>query len=320
MIMRSPFLVLLALTGASALAPVVHAQVVVPNGLATVEGNDSNVNPFSISPPVRYQQVYVGKELQSGWITAISFRLDGAGPAFAPVIYDGVQLTLSSTFAGPDSLSSTLNDNLGGDAAVILQGSVSFSSTAAGDPNPFDITLSAQSPFFFDPQGGSNLLVELVVGSLPGASIVSPLDAQYQVGDSVGRAFCQGAVDCETADFTPDTVGLVTSFTMAIFADGFESGHTDAWSASVSNSGDLTELQCINSAESTLILVGEMTGEYMCRPSEGSCEPGFRQRTDTEESCEAKKGCVFIPGFCYCSPDLVCFCGGGPPPQCVEGS
>lgn len=229
--MRSPILVLLALTGASALAPVVHAQVVVPNGLAAVEGNDGNSNPFSISPPVRYQQVYLGNELQPGWIAAISFRLDGASPAFDPVIYDGVQLTLSSTSAGPDSLSSTLDDNLGGDAAVIFQGSVSFSSTAAGDPNPFDITLTAQSPFFFDPQGGSNLLVELVLGSLPGTPIVSPLDAEFEVGDSVGRAFCQGVADCATADFTPDTVGLVTSFTMAIFVDGFESGNTSMWSA-----------------------------------------------------------------------------------------
>jgi hypothetical protein len=230
---RSPFLVLLALIGASGLAPVVHAQVVVPNGLAIVEGNTSNVTPFSISPPVRYQQVYLGNELQPGWISGISFRLDGAGSAFGPIIYNDVQLILSSTAAGPDSLSSTLDDNLGGDAAVILQGSVSFSSTAAGDPNPFDITFTAQSPFFFDPQGGSNLVVELVLGSLPGIPIVSPLDAEVEVGDSVGRAFCQGAVDCATADFTPDTVGLVTRFTMAIFIDGFESGNTSRWSAAV---------------------------------------------------------------------------------------
>ncbi len=103
-----------------------------------------------------------------------------------------------------------------------------------------------------------------------------------------------------------------------LFADGFESGSTNGWSASVPGSGDPTELQCIDSGDWTLVLVGEWSGQYFCRPAEGPCEQGFLQRTDTEGSCEAKQGCVFDPGFCYCPPDLVCFCGGGPPPQCVE--
>jgi len=106
--------------------------------------------------------------------------------------------------------------------------------------------------------------------------------------------------------------------TPPFFADGFESGSTIGWSATVAVSGDLAELQCINSGESTLILVGEAPGVYVCRAAEGPCEQGFRQRIDTAEMCEAKEGCVFDPGFCYCPPDLVCFCGGGPPPQCVE--
>jgi hypothetical protein len=103
-----------------------------------------------------------------------------------------------------------------------------------------------------------------------------------------------------------------------IFADGFESGSTSAWSAMVPRCDDLTELQCIDSGECTLILVSEMTGEYACRPAEGLCEPGFLQRSDTAQSCEAREGCSFVPGVCYCPPDLVCFCGGGLPPQCVE--
>ncbi len=230
---RSPVLFVFALVGVTALAQVVQAQVVVPNGLESVEGNSSNTAPFSISPPVRYQQVYLRSELQRGWISAISFRLDGASSAFGPVLFNQVRLTLSSTPAGPDSLSSTLDSNLGGDATVIYQGSVSLSSTAVGDPRPFDITLSAQSPFYFDPTGGSNLLVELVLGSESDAPINRPLDTEINFGDSVGRAFCQGAADCATAGFSPDSAGLVTLFTMAIFVDGFELGDTSAWSAAV---------------------------------------------------------------------------------------
>jgi len=231
--MRSPIFGLGALIGASALALAAHAQVVVPNGLEMVEGNTANTNPFSVSPPIRYQQVYLGSELQRGWISAISFRLDGAASAFGPVVYDGVKLTLSSSTAGPDSLSLTLDDNLGIDAKVVFQGSVSFSSDADGNPRPFDITLAAHSPFFFDPQSGKNLLVELVVGSAPGGLMDRSLDTEGAFGDSVGRAKCTGAVDCATAEFTPDTAGLVTRFTMAIFVDGFESGDTTEWSTTV---------------------------------------------------------------------------------------
>lgn len=231
--MRSLLIVLWALIGAPGLVPVVHAQVVVPNGLAAVEGNSSNTTPFSTSPPTRYQQVYLGSELPRGWISAISFRLDGTESAFGPIVYDGVRLTLSSTTAGPDSISALLSNNLGGDAAVVFQGSIAVSSTADGNPRPFDITITAQSLFFFDPQGGANLLVELVIGSASGGLMDRSLDTEFTFGDSVGRAFCQGAVDCATADFPPDSVGLVTEFSFAIFADGFESGDTTEWSTAV---------------------------------------------------------------------------------------
>lgn len=80
----------------------------------------------------------------------------------------------------------------------------------------------------------------------------------------------------------------------------------------------LDEMQCITSDDCTLILVAEERG-YLCRPAEGPCERGFQQRDGSAESCEAKAGCHFVPGHCYCSPDVTCICGGGPPPQCVEG-
>lgn len=79
----------------------------------------------------------------------------------------------------------------------------------------------------------------------------------------------------------------------------------------------LDEMQCITSDECTLVLP-EGEREYRCRAAEGRCETGFRQHDGDAESCEAKEGCRFVPGQCYCSPDVTCICGGGPPPQCVE--
>lgn len=80
----------------------------------------------------------------------------------------------------------------------------------------------------------------------------------------------------------------------------------------------LGEMQCITSPACTLVLAGEQLG-YLCRPAEGRCELGFHQHGDSAEACEAEEGCRFVPGQCYCSPDVTCVCGGGPPPQCVEG-
>lgn len=81
----------------------------------------------------------------------------------------------------------------------------------------------------------------------------------------------------------------------------------------------LDEMRCITSDECTLVLPEEGR-EYRCRTAEGRCERGFRQHDGDAESCEAKEGCRFVPGQCYCSPNVTCICGGGPPPQCVEAA
>jgi len=81
-----------------------------------------------------------------------------------------------------------------------------------------------------------------------------------------------------------------------------------------------TEQECIESAKCTLVQNGEH-GKYTCRDAIGHCEIGFRQagaHEDIKQTCEAKPGCEFHGANCYCPPGLECFCGGGPPAQCVE--
>jgi hypothetical protein len=81
-----------------------------------------------------------------------------------------------------------------------------------------------------------------------------------------------------------------------------------------------TELECIQSTQCTLVQT-QVREKYTCRDSVGRCETGFRQSADhnIQKDCEAKPGCEFKAAKCYCPPDLLCFCGGGPPAQCVEG-
>jgi len=79
----------------------------------------------------------------------------------------------------------------------------------------------------------------------------------------------------------------------------------------------LTELQCIESGTCTLEQTGGRDSDYRCRAAKNFCEEGFNQRTGREEECESRSGCVYQPQECYCSPDVLCLCGGGPPATCT---
>ncbi|MCB1058124.1 MAG: hypothetical protein KDD11_21705 [Acidobacteria bacterium] len=78
-----------------------------------------------------------------------------------------------------------------------------------------------------------------------------------------------------------------------------------------------TEKQCIDSPDCTLAPTGDENTGYICRDTANECEAGFRQSDGTPAECQAKPGCRFSPGRCYCPPDVQCVCGGGPPPSCV---
>jgi hypothetical protein len=80
-----------------------------------------------------------------------------------------------------------------------------------------------------------------------------------------------------------------------------------------------TELACVESTECTLDQVLTENGKsYQCRPDVNECQRGFAQKTGSPEACEAKPGCRFVPASCYCAPDVLCVCGGGPPSQCAK--
>lgn len=83
---------------------------------------------------------------------------------------------------------------------------------------------------------------------------------------------------------------------------------------------ELSEKPCMDSPDCTLVPDDEAQGGYLCRQALAPCETGFRQGLDPAADCSAKAGCAFVPGRCYCAPDVTCICGGGPPPSCVEAS
>ena len=192
-----------------------------PNAAASVEGNlDSNL-PFAVAlysfSSMRYQQVYGSAEFASilgpRLITAIAFRPDAVtGIAFTEALTN-IQISLSTTQAQPDSLSTVFANNVGADNTLLHSGPLVLSSAftgPVGGPKDFDVTINFANPFLFDPSLGRLLLD---VRSFAGGSI-RPFDAFFVANDSVSRVMTFiGQNATSTSGNVVDTLGLATRFT-----------------------------------------------------------------------------------------------------------
>jgi hypothetical protein len=81
----------------------------------------------------------------------------------------------------------------------------------------------------------------------------------------------------------------------------------------------ISELECLQSTTCELEQVS-VHGKYIYREAKNRCEMGFRQSGDEDikKVCGSKPGCKFKFAECFCPPNVLCECGGGPPAQCVE--
>ena len=78
----------------------------------------------------------------------------------------------------------------------------------------------------------------------------------------------------------------------------------------------ISDYQCLDSPNYTYAKVDPSPLGYKCRRARGLCERGFIQSEHTAEQCEANSRCEYVPGACYCPPEVQCICGGGSPGQC----
>jgi hypothetical protein len=200
----------------------VEAGVLVsPNGQAAVEGNSNNGFPFNIAnfslTSQRYQQVYNASDFSAfggtaRLITQIAFRPDAFfGGAFSSTL-SSIQIDLSTTAASADSLSSTFANNVGGNDTTVFSGALSLSSAdtgPVGGPKDFDIVITLQTPFLYDPTAG-NLLLDV---HNFGGGMTTQFDSEKVTGDSVSRVVTTSSgVGSPTADIS-DSEGLITQFT-----------------------------------------------------------------------------------------------------------
>ena len=197
-----------ALIGGKATA----ASVVVPNSVATVEGNDSNFGPF-FNNSVRYQQVYSASQFPSATgpleITQIAFRPDGSvtDPSLT-IIFNSVSIDLSTTSSTPSTLSTVFASNVGADDKNVFNSFVFVHAPVTGLPGgPKDFTITFPlSPFIYNPSAG-NLLLD-VSAFESGGGISAPFDAES------GNPFT-AHVDAPDSSATSGSFfgsGLVTQF------------------------------------------------------------------------------------------------------------
>lgn len=204
--------------------------VVVPNSLATVEGNQNHTIPFSRSAAFsqRYQQVYAASQFgalsQPHLITRIAFRPDGPQTSAFNTTFAEIQINFSttskeplftSTPPGPDALTATFADNVGEDDTVVFaKGPLTLTSSFAAPqtgPKDFDIVIPLQVPFLYDPTAG-NLLLDIRIFS---GGFTTSFDMEaFGLGAPTSRAF--SSIDSLSVDDLSgqvDAGALVTQFT-----------------------------------------------------------------------------------------------------------
>src|SRR5437899_8907233 len=85
-------------------------DIVVPNGLLNVEGNDGSRLPFAEFGTVRYQQIYEASQFSAlppggAFLSRIFLRNDCHNPV--DVVVTNLQVNVSMTTKGPDTLGAT---------------------------------------------------------------------------------------------------------------------------------------------------------------------------------------------------------------------
>ncbi len=163
---RDGFAFLLAAFLGSCATPELRAQViVVPNSLATDDGNSSNTSP-SGPGSVREMQSYDASQFGAlsgpSFLTQFAYRPDTIpGPSGPRTVT--MRIFASTTSRAATGLSSTFADNLGADNVLVFDGTLTWTHVnlpGPGNTRQFDVVFPLTTPFLYDPAAG-NLLLDI---------------------------------------------------------------------------------------------------------------------------------------------------------------
>jgi hypothetical protein len=182
---------------------------ILPAAAASSEGGFAST---SLRDVIRWQNIYGGSSFPAGpiLIRELRFRPSASdGFPFTATISD-LQISLSSTIAQPDALSTDLAQNAGTNDTVVFAGSVGIRSDfqgPPGGPKNFDIVIPLATPFFYDPLQG-NLLVDIKNFSGSGAA---GTDMASTTDDNASRAFRENITGAAGRDSAVDIIQFVYS-------------------------------------------------------------------------------------------------------------
>ena len=209
---RVGFALLLAVALGSWVAPELHAQVVVvPNALATNDGNGSSTSTAGFAS-VRWLHIHDASEFGAlsgpSFLTQFAYRPDRILGQSGPRSWN-LRIFASTTRRSVDELSTTFAENLGTNNTLVFDGTVNVTTgnlPGPGNTRQFDYVVPFTTPFLYDPAAGNLVLDLQIVGN--GSALT--FDTVLSVDPAIGRIF---SFSSSTA--TTGTIGVphVTQFT-----------------------------------------------------------------------------------------------------------
>ena len=210
---RVGFALILAVALGSWVAPELHAQVVVvPNALATNDGNGSSTSTAGFAS-VRWLHIHDASEFGAlsgpSFLTQFAYRPDRILGQSGPRSWN-LRIFASTTRRSVDELSTTFAENLGTNNTLVFDGTVNVTTgnlPGPGNTRQFDYVVPFTTPFLYDPAAGNLVLDLQIVGN--GSALT--FDTVLSVDPAIGRIFSFSSSTATTGTIWADN--LVTQFT-----------------------------------------------------------------------------------------------------------
>jgi len=213
---RFEWLAFVALLGSA--GQLLATPIVIPNANASTPGDTDNRFPFLVSGGMRYQQVFASSQFPGPVVlTEIDLRNGILTSAAFTSTISSILISLSTTSAAPDALSTTFASNIGANNTQVFNGSLTLSSAngpGPGDTHAFDIIIPFQTPFSYNPANG-NLLLNVTNNSGANGVVGGDFFDAVNVVDSVSRVVGPEGMPGATTG-TADTLGLIVQFQTAV--------------------------------------------------------------------------------------------------------
>jgi len=190
------------------------AVVVVPNSLAT---NDGNGTDTSTAGPASVRWLHIHDASQFGalsgpsFLTQFAYRPDRILGQSGPRAWT-LRLHASTTRRSVAELSTTFAENLGTNNTLVFDGTVNVTTgnlPGPGNTRQFDYVVPFTTPFLYDPAAG-NLVLDLQIEE-NGSAAPATFDTVFLPDPAIGRVLAIDSSTATTGTIWADT--LVTQFT-----------------------------------------------------------------------------------------------------------